>query len=116
MEELLDLKKLQERLLRYLELNGCKHSWRKQTLKCEMPEGGKVSVFASPKLVYNGAGRLVSLICGIIILPWRRYGRVRYLDEKGAAHLYRRLGEHINLLEEGLNNKEEKYDRQREIR
>ena len=106
MEELLDLKKLQERLLCYLELNGCKHSWRKQTLKCEMPGGAKISIFAIPRLVYNNAGRLMYLICGIMILPWRRYGRVRYLDEKGAAYLYRRLGEHIKEKEEQPNKKE----------
>ena len=104
---MLDLKKLQERMLRYLELNDCPHSWRKQTLKCEMPEGGKVSIFASPRPVYNGVGRLKFNWCGMIILPWRRSGRVKHLDEKGAAYLYRRLGEHINLLEEGLNNKED---------
>ena len=81
---------LQARLYHYLVLNGCKYSWRNQTLKCEMPSGVKLSIFPVPK--YHNA--LYSWY-GAILYPYRKLGRMKYLDESGAKHLYKRLGEQI---------------------
>ena len=95
---------LQARLYLYLVLNGCKYSWRNQTLKCEMPSGVKLSIFAKPKIsVSFGYSHL--RFYGAMIYPYRERNRVMYLDEKGAVHLYRRLGEQIKETIEKHNNK-----------
>jgi hypothetical protein len=95
---------LQARLYLYLVLNGCKYSWRNQTLKCEMPSGVKLSIFAKPKI--SGCFGYSHLrFYGAVIYPYRERHRVMYLDEKGATHLYRRLGEQIKETIEKHNNK-----------
>jgi len=95
---------LQARLYLYLVLNGCKYSWRNQTLKCEMPSGVKLSIFAQPKYTayYSAYGRFCWY--GAALYPDRKNNRVRYLDEQAAMYLYRRLGEQIKETIEKHNN------------
>lgn len=85
---------LQARLLLYLTITGCKYSWRGQTLKCEMPSGVRLAIFPKPKY-YASIGEHKFSLYGVALYPNRKYGRIRYLDEKNAMYLYKRLGEKI---------------------
>ena len=93
---------LQARLYLYLVLDDCKHSWRNQTLKCEMPSGVKVAIYSKP-MPFTSYGECLFKWYGAVLYPYRKYGRVRYLDEKAAMYLYKKLGEHIRDKVEQLN-------------
>jgi len=95
---------LQARFLRYLMLSGQKYSWRGQTLKCEMPSGVKVAIFPTPKYSL-GIGTRFSWY-GAALYPNRKFGRVRFLDERAAKYLYKRLGEYIRNKVEQLTKNE----------
>ena len=95
---------LQARFLHYLMLSGHKYSWRNQTLKCEMPSGVKVAIFPTPKY-FSGIGIRFSWY-GVVLYPYSKYGRMRYLDEKAAKYLYKRLGEFIKNKVEQLTKNE----------
>lgn len=97
---------LQARLYHYLVLNGCKYSWRNQTLKCEMPSGVKLSIFPYPKFYSEKFSWY-----GIILNTDRKYGRIKYFDERAATHFYKRLGEHIKEKVEELNQRRNDYDK-----
>lgn len=88
---------LQARLYHYLVLSGCKHSWRNQTLKCEMPSGVKLCIFPTPKCYRYGWGAEIRWY-GAVLYPNRRNGRVRYFDYRSATYLYNRLGKEIKEL------------------
>ena len=93
---------LQARLYHYLMLTGCKYWTEHKKLKCVMPSGAKLCIFDTPKKAY-GPGTLTVSIYGIIDYPYRHYRPWVWLDDKGAAYLYRRLGEEIKQKVEQLN-------------
>ena len=95
---------LQARLLLYLTLTGCKYIWRNQTLKCEMPNGVKLMVFPVPKYA-SGLGLDRFRWYGAALYPYRKWGKVRYLDERAATYLYKRLGEQIKEKAEESNQR-----------
>lgn len=93
---------LQARFLHYLMLSGHKYSWHNQTLKCEMPSGVTVAIYSEP-MSFTHFGVCLIKWYGILLYPYRKYGRARYLDEKAAMYLYKKLGEYIRDKVEQLN-------------
>lgn len=92
---------LQARLYHYLILTGCKYWTDHKKLKCVMPSGAKLCIFDIPKKAY-GSGTLTVRIYGIMS-PYRHCRPWVWLDDKGAAYLYRCLGEEIKKEIEQLN-------------
>jgi len=70
-----------------------------------MPSGVKVAIFSEP-MPFTCYGECLTKWYGVVLYPYRKYGRVRYFDEKAAKYLYKRLGEFIKNKVEQLTKNE----------
>lgn len=86
---------LLERLLRYARLSGSQYVEKPHKVDCFI-NGVVVTVYREP--ARHMGGTRMFFFYGEVFYPYRKYGRLKYLDEHCAKLLYNRLAKAINEL------------------